>query len=136
LAQVAAPVFIIFFVATGLKIQLDSLRDAWLAIILLLAVRFAAVAVSCGLAGILTRARTAIGARLLPGMLPQAGITIGLLAYVTEQLPTWAEPIADWCLGALFINLLIAPVWFSRMLAAGTADFNTENSAKIPAKPH
>ena len=121
LAQVAAPVFIIFFVATGLKMQLGPLRDAWIAVLALVFVRFAAVYISCFAAGKILRESKMIGQRLLPGMLPQAGITIGLLAIVRDQLPPWAGSMADWCLGALFINLLVAPVWFSSQLAADKA---------------
>jgi len=126
LSQVAAPVFVIFFVAAGLGLDLQGIGAAWLAVVLLTLTRIGSywigLEAGCRLSGVEPRARR----YLLFGVIPQAGVTLGLAAIVGATFPGWGEQLRDILIACVALHELIGPVLWTWALKrtgeAGAAD--------------
>ncbi|MDA3963871.1 MAG: cation:proton antiporter [Planctomycetota bacterium] len=110
LGRVSAPVFVVFFVAAGLGLHLDMLRDAWLAVVVLVAVRmasfWASLEIGCRLTGVEPVARR----YLWLGMVPQAGVTLGLAAIIESSFGDWGIELAGLLVACVAIHELAGPV--------------------------
>lgn len=112
----AMPTFAVFFAVVGAEVHLHAF--------LLVAPFALGAAVTRGL-GIYVGARLgALLARLPPdlarnvplGMLPQAGIALGLANLVKTLFPGWGEGAATLLLGTIVVNELVGPVLFRAAL--------------------
>ncbi len=113
----ALPILIVFFVAAGASLRLDALRDAGVLAAVLAGVRL-----------LLIRAGTIIGGRaaaigsperdlLWRGLVPQAGLTIGLTVIIASEYPVWGVPLQTLTLAMIALHLVIGPVLFRAALA-------------------
>jgi Kef-type K+ transport system membrane component KefB len=112
----AMPTFAVFFAVVGAEVHVH----AFLAV-----APFAVGAAAARAVGIYTGAR--VGARLagvprelarrVPfGMLPQAGIALGLAGLVKSSFPGWGEGAATLLLGTIVVNEMLGPVVFRTAL--------------------
>jgi Kef-type K+ transport system membrane component KefB len=128
----AMPTFAVFFAVIGAEVHVH----AFLAV-----APFAVGAAVVRAIGIYTGAR--VGARLagvstelarrVPfGMLPQAGIALGLAGLVKTSFPGWGEGAATLLLGTIVVNEMLGPVLFRVALErAGEIGKNTEARSSL-----
>ena len=112
------PVFVIFFTLAGASLNLEAVRQMWIAAALYFAVRF-----------FLTWFFTTAAARVLAepdklrnhlwgGFVSQAGVSLGLAVVVKNQFPEWGAEVSMLIVASVAINQLVGPVIFKLSLAA------------------
>jgi trehalose-6-phosphate synthase/Kef-type K+ transport system membrane component KefB len=118
--RAAPPVLVVFFVAIGASLRLDTLGAVGLA-------AFAMAALRLGL----IRAGVAVGARrsaidddtrkyMWTGLISQAGITLGFAAVVAREFGEWGMNLQVLVVGLIAIHELLGPLLFRRgLLRAG-----------------
>ena len=113
----APPVLIIFFVAIGSSLRVDTLMTVWPVAVALAAVR-------TGLMRLGTRAGLNasaidrnVGEHAWTGLISQAGITVGLASVVASEFPGWGNELQTLLIALIPIHELMGPVLFRRGLA-------------------
>lgn len=112
----ALPILIVFFAAAGASLRLDALRETGVMAAGLAVVRLG-----------LIRGGAAAGARagrvaspdrdlLWRGLVPQAGLTIGLTVIIASEYPEWGVPLQTLALAMIALHLLVGPVLFRTAL--------------------
>jgi Trk K+ transport system NAD-binding subunit len=112
----SVPVFIAFFTAVGISLNLEVLASSWAIILILVIVRFAGVYLGSLLGGIV--ARGPMQHNLLAGFayLTQAGVSVGLAREVGVEFEPWGEALATLSIGVIVVNQLIGPPFFKWVL--------------------
>lgn len=108
--MVALPVFVVFFTNAGASV---NLAGTWRVLPLALALAFArtvAYFVAARLGGRAGRESAVVRDNAWLGYLPQAGVTLGLVALAASQMPSLAQPIRTLGMAVVAVNLLIGPV--------------------------
>ncbi len=128
----AMPTFAVFFAVVGAEVHVH----AFLAV-----APFAVAAAAARAVGIYAGARVGAGlagipkhiARRVPfGMLPQAGIALGLAGLVRTSFPGWGEGASTLLLGTIVVNEMVGPVLFRMALErAGEIGMNTEARSSL-----
>lgn len=116
LEQVAMPVFIIFFVAAGLGLDLDALRAGWIAVLLLAGTRFAAIWASVRSTSTAAGVEPAVRTWLWAGMVPQAGVALGLAEIIAMEFGGWGTSMKDIIVATVALHELVGPVLFGLAL--------------------
>ena len=119
----ALPLLVVFFVAVGTSLRLDTLAASGAAALSLAAARIGLIwlAVRAGLrvANVSDRA----GDYIWTGLISQAGITLGLAAAVATEFPTWGTQVQLLLVSLIAIDELVGPALFRTGLArAGEID--------------
>ncbi len=123
LARVAAPVFVLFFVAAGLKLHVHELVHAIGIIATLVMVRAAAIYASVRIAANMSKLEQSVRRNLWAAMIPQAGVSISLVTIVASQFPGWGLELQTVIIAGIAIHELIGPVIFA--IALGRAGEST-----------
>ena len=110
LSKVTAPVFVMFFVAAGLKLDLNTLVTAWLAVLGLFLARLLGTVVSAWVGARTTGGEVSVRRWTWAAMIPQAGVTLGFAAIVSKQFPGWGETLASIVIAAVAIHELLGPI--------------------------
>lgn len=132
----AAPIYAIFFATVGASIDVDVfLAVAGFAVV-------AAIVRALGLwAGVELASRTSglargLARRVALGMLPQAGIAIGLANLVKEEYQPWGGGAAALLLGTVLVNQMVGPALFRIALVrageVGRRDEPEPTSSAVP----
>ena len=126
----ALPVLVIFFAAAGASLQLDALAD--LAVVAVAIALLRTITMWLGSAA----GRAWIGDQSLEarwlwmGLVPQAGVSIGLAVIVASQYPGWGARLQTLIVSLIAIHQVIGPVLFRAALARageiGKMDFEPE----------
>lgn len=113
LAQVSMPVFVVFFTAAGLHVDLRALALGWLLALVLLVMRDIAIfaAVRLGTSGV--GVEMAVRRSLWIGMVSQAGVTLALAQIVRVRYPGWGETLATFIVAMVTLHELWVPVALS-----------------------
>jgi trehalose-6-phosphate synthase/Kef-type K+ transport system membrane component KefB len=119
----ALPLLVVFFVAIGTSLRLDTLAVAGLAAIAISAARIGLiwVGVRAGLkvSGVKDRA----GSYVWTGLISQAGITLGLAAVLASEFPTWGAQVQLLLVALIAIHELVGPTLFrTGLVRAGEID--------------
>lgn len=113
LNRVAAPVFILFFVAAGLKLHVHDLMNAWGVIVTLVLVRAAMIIFSVYMAVRGSGLESSVRRNLWSAMIPQAGVSISLAAIIATQFETWGHGLHTVIIAGIAIHELVGPVIFA-----------------------
>jgi trehalose 6-phosphate synthase len=119
----ALPLLVVFFVAVGASLRLDTLAAAGVAAIGLAVARIGLiwVAVRTGLRAAHVPDR--LGGYVWMGLISQAGITLGLASVVASEFPTWGSQIQMLLVALIAIDELIGPALFRNgLMRAGEID--------------
>jgi trehalose-6-phosphate synthase/Kef-type K+ transport system membrane component KefB len=122
----ALPVLVVFFVATGMSLQLDALGQIGFVALALVAVRIALIrlGVKAGLKASGIDRRT--GEYVWTGLISQAGITLGLASVLATEFPTWGSSLQMLLIAVIAIDELIGPALFRNGLSrAGEIETTT-----------
>ena len=113
LAQVGMPVFVVFFTAAGLHVDLGTLVSGWLVVLVLLVLRDSTIIAAVRLG---TRSRgvePVVRQSLWIGMVSQAGVTLALAQIVRVRYPGWGESLATLIVAMVTVHELWVPVVLS-----------------------
>lgn len=130
----AAPVFVVFFALAGAEMGLREVAGFWPLLIPIIAVRTGAIWAGTR-AGVRWAGATPDTRRVWMGLVPQAGVAIGLAAAVAQAYPVRGSQMRTLFLAVVAINQVIGPILFrfalnrSNEIVAGTG-------APTPAQPH
>lgn len=118
LSVVSLPVFVVFFTRAGAGVNLDvTLQILPLALTLCFA-RGLAFWVAARVGAIAGGDPPPVKKVAWLAYLPQAGVTLGLVGVAAQQLPAYAEVIANTGMAVVAINLLIGPITLRYALRA------------------
>lgn len=119
--RAAAPVFVVFFALAGAEMAVDALRASWVIVLPLAAVRAAAIwtgtRVGVRLAGITGSDAVVVRRGLWTGLIPQAGVAIGLAAVIAQAYPSRGGAIQSLFLALIAVNESTGAILFRRALA-------------------
>lgn len=125
--RAAAPVFVVFFALAGAQIALAQLAQLWPLVVPLAVVRGASLWFGARLgvrwSGITGEEAGLLRRHLWTGLIPQAGVAIGLAAVVAHTYPNRGEGIRTLFLALVAVNQVLGPILFRRSL---------ERSGEIP----
>jgi Kef-type K+ transport system membrane component KefB len=130
----AAPVFVVFFALAGAEMGLREVAGFWPLLIPIIAVRTAAIWGGTRL-GVRWAGATPDTRRVWMGLVPQAGVAIGLAAAVAQAYPVRGSQMRTLFLAVVAINQVIGPILFrfalnrSNEIVAGGAE-------PTPVQPH
>ncbi len=125
--------FICFFTLAGASLHLDSVGEAGMLCAVYLVARFAGKALGACLGGVLTRTSRRIWLSAGLGLVPQAGVAIGLVVVlrgdirIPEELSVLISTVV---LAAVTINEIIGPL-FTRTALARSREVNKDRRRLI-----
>lgn len=118
--RAAAPVFVVFFALAGAQIVLPQLAELWPLVLPLALVRGGAMWLGSRLgvrwSGISGEEAALLRRHLWSGLIPQAGVAIGLSAVVVHTYPNRGEGIRALFLALVAVNQALGPILFRRAL--------------------
>jgi trehalose 6-phosphate synthase len=119
----ALPLLVVFFVAVGASLRLDTLAVSGAAAIGLAFARIGLIWVGVRTGLRLSGMADGPGDYVWTGLISQAGITLGLAATVATEFPTWGGQIQMLLVALIAVDELIGPVLFrTGLLRAGEID--------------
>jgi trehalose 6-phosphate synthase len=122
----APPVLIIFFVAIGSSLRLDTLRTVWPIALGLAAVRTGLIRLGTRVGLNVSGIDRGIGEHAWTGLISQAGITVGLASVVASEFPGWGTALQTLLIALIPIHELVGPMLFRLGLArAGEREART-----------
>jgi Kef-type K+ transport system membrane component KefB len=104
------PVFLVFFALAGCKLDVAQLRAMIIPVAVLVIARAIVFYVGCRSACARTAAAPAATKYAWAGLLPQAGLSLALVAVIQQNFPSFGKPAAVLLLSVVGMNQLIAPV--------------------------
>jgi Kef-type K+ transport system membrane component KefB len=127
LKRVANPVFVLFFVAAGINLDLVALADYWILVLVLSGVRLVCVWSCVRLGGNLSRAEPVVTKYAWVGMVSQAGVTLALAQLTASHFPGWGGILATLIVAMVALHELIGPAGFAWTIRrAGEATLEKE----------
>jgi len=122
----ALPVLVVFFVATGMSLQLDALAQIGFVAVAVVALRIALIRLGVRAALKASEIDRRTGEYVWTGLISQAGITLGLVSVVATEFPTWGSRLQMLLIAVIAIDELIGPALFRIGLArAGEIETTT-----------
>ncbi|MFQ5430900.1 MAG: cation:proton antiporter [Nitrospinota bacterium] len=132
------PVFVIFFTLAGAMLNLEAVKQMWLATALYFAVRILLTWFFTTTAARALGESDKIRSYLWGGFVSQAGVSLGLAVVVKNQFPDWGAAVSMLIVASVAVNQLAGPIMFKFSLAAcGEAeskDFDREKKEIQPGK--
>ena len=121
----ALPLLVVFFVAVGTSLRLDTLAAAGLAAIGLAAARIGLIWIGARIGLRAAKVKDHAGEYVWTGLISQAGITLGLAAAVATEFPTWGTQVQMLLVALIAIDELVGPALFrTGLVRAGEIDAN------------
>lgn len=112
----AIPVFVVFFAMTGAELRIQEFAAFWPLVLALVLVRMAALYASGRLGGVWAGAEEPVTRYAWTGLVPQAGVALGLAATVADRLPILGLTMQTLTIGVIALNQAVGPVVFRRGL--------------------
>lgn len=116
LHQAAIPVFVIFFAMTGAELRVQEFAAFWPIVVGLVLVRMTAIFASARLGGRWARADEPVTRYAWTGLVPQAGVALGLATTVADRLPGIGLRMQTLTVGIIALNQAVGPILFRRGL--------------------
>ena len=115
--QGALPVLVVFFAAAGASLQLDALATIGGVAVVIALLRMVLIRTSTRAGARYAGVPPETGGLLWMGLVPQAGVTLGLTLLVSAEFPTWGAPLQTLVVAIVAIHQLVGPVLFRAALA-------------------
>jgi Kef-type K+ transport system membrane component KefB len=116
LHQTAVPVFVVFFAMTGAELRVQEFAGFWPVVLGLVLVRLVALYASGRLGARWAGAEEPVRRYVWTGLVPQAGVALGLAATVADRLPGIGLSVQTLTVGVIALNQAMGPVLFRRGL--------------------
>jgi len=110
LAPAVLPVFSVFFAMAGARLHVRDLRSVGALALLFVIVRGLTLFAAGRGGASLARADASVWRWMPYGLLPQAGISVGLAVLVARHFPTWGGGARALILSVVTVNELVGPV--------------------------
>ena len=110
------PVYIIVFVIAGAGLQVDTLRELWPWVLLLVALRALGLRLGTRLAGASPSVPADMVSHGWLGLVSQAGIAIGLAAAARRAFPEWGVSLEALVVVMIGVHEIAGPICFQRAL--------------------
>ncbi|MCB0378048.1 MAG: cation:proton antiporter [Bdellovibrionales bacterium] len=110
LERVSLPVFVVFFTNVGAGLNLQATWQYLPVALSLFAARSLSFFISSKMACRFHSEKPVIEKNVWLGYLPQAGVTLGLIAIAAKDLPEQADLITNLGIAVVTLNLLIGPI--------------------------
>jgi len=107
------PVFVVFFTAAGLHVDLLALAGSWLVVLVLLVLRDVSIVAAVRFGTRSASVEPAVRRSLWIGMVSQAGVTLALAQIVREHYPGWGGTLATLIVAMVTVHELWVPVALS-----------------------
>ncbi|MBW3533875.1 MAG: cation:proton antiporter [Gemmatimonadetes bacterium] len=114
----ALPFYALFFSLAGAGIHLDFLLSLWPLVLLLVAVRAAAIWLGTRAGASLGGAGEAVRKHAWTGFVSQAGVTLGMVTIAERAFPAWGEEMKALFVAMVAFHELVGPVLLQRGLVA------------------
>ena len=119
----ALPLLVVFFVAVGTSLRLDTLAAAGAAAIGLALARVGLIWIGARLGLRAANVSERAGDYVWTGLISQAGITLGLAAALAAEFPTWGAQVQMLLVALIAIDELVGPATFrTGLMRAGEID--------------
>jgi Kef-type K+ transport system membrane component KefB len=129
----AAPVFVVFFALAGAEMGLREVASFWPLLIPIILARTGALWLGTRL-GVRWAGAPPDTRRVWLGLVPQAGVAIGLAAAIAEAYPVRGGSMRTLFLAVVAINQVIGPILFR--FALNRSGEIVSGGEPTPAKPH
>ncbi|MBA3345808.1 MAG: cation:proton antiporter [Gemmatimonadales bacterium] len=116
LHQMAVPVFVIFFALAGAELHVREFRALWPLVLAVALVRMGAIFVGSRAGGRLAGAEPVVTRFAWTGLVPQAGVALGLATVVADRLPRLGLAMQTLIVGVIAFNESVGPLLFRRGL--------------------
>jgi Kef-type K+ transport system membrane component KefB len=116
LHQTAIPVFVIFFAMTGAELRVQEFAAFWPVVLGLVLLRMGAVYGSGRVGGRWGGAEEPVTRFAWTGLIPQAGVALGLATVVADRLPGIGLSMQTLTVGVIAVNQALGPILFRRGL--------------------
>ena len=130
----AAPVFVVFFALAGAEMGLREVAGYWPLLIPIVLVRTGAIWAGTR-AGVRWAGAPPETRRVWMGLVPQAGVAIGLAAAIAQAYPVRGTQMQTLFLAVVAINQVIGPILFRFALNRGN-EIVSGSGSPTPAEPH
>lgn len=104
------PVYIMFFVAAGANLHFHELTKVGMVGIIYIIARVIGKVAGAGLGGVIGRAAPVVRKYLGLGLIPQAGVAIGLTLFLQNDFPAFARVITPVILASVVIYEIVGPL--------------------------
>ncbi|CAN5739072.1 cation:proton antiporter [soil metagenome] len=104
------PVFLVWFALAGTKLDLGSLVQTIIPVLILASVRAGWYYVGTSFACARTNAQPAVTKYAWIGLVPQAGLSLALIVVIQKTFPTFGKEAAVLLLSVLAVNQIVSPV--------------------------
>ena len=132
LEGIAWPVYVVFFALAGAELALRQFLSLWPVVLGLVVLRGLAVWAGVRWGAQWGGAEPAVVRHAWTGLLPQAGVAVGLATIVGLRFPTMGPALQTLALGVIAVNSTIGPIIFRQgLLRAGEAE--GEEEGETPA---
>ena len=118
LADVGMPVFVVFFCAAGLSVDVHALLSGWIVMAGLLITRDILIWTSIRCATRYVAVEPAVRQHLWLGMVSQAGVTLALVQIIRSEFPGWGGTLASFVVAMVTVHEIWVPVALARALRA------------------
>jgi trehalose-6-phosphate synthase/Kef-type K+ transport system membrane component KefB len=119
----ALPVLVVFFVAVGTSLRLETLAAMGLVALGLGAARIALIRMGVAAGLKVSGIDPTTGASVWTGLISQAGITLGLASALAAEFPTWGSRVQMLLVALIAIDELVGPALFRiGLMRAGEID--------------
>ena len=119
----ALPVLVVFFVAVGTSLRLDTLAVAGLAAMGLSAARIGLIWIGVRAGLKVSGNKDRAGSYVWTGLISQAGITLGLAAAISSEFPGWGAQVQMLLVALIAIHEVVGPTLFRMgLVRAGEID--------------
>ena len=116
--DLSLPIYCMFFALAGAKVNIESFATLWYLSLGLAAVRALIILLAVKLGRRLAGYQESWGKYLWLGLLPQAGVSLVLVALIIQSFEAypWSMPVASLLIGMIVINELLGPIGFRHAL--------------------
>lgn len=116
LHQAAIPVFVIFFAMTGAELRAQEFAVFWPIVVGVVLIRMVAIFASCWVGGRWGKSEEPVTRYVWTGLVPQAGVALGLATTVADRLPGVGLRMQTLTVGVIALNQAVGPILFRRGL--------------------
>ena len=110
IAPATLPIFAVFFALAGAKLHLHDLATVWPYALAIFACRALALGAGARLGARIAGSEPVVQRWLPLGLIPQAGVSLGLAQLVASHFPTWGGSARALILAVITLNELLGPV--------------------------
>lgn len=134
IGQTAGIVFVIFFATAGAHLDVPLLAQLWPVALLLAGARLAMTYATARLSSRLAADEPPVRAWGWAGLVSQAGLTLGLVAVVAREFPSFGDGFRALAIATVGINELVGPIVFKLALDR-TGETSAAPAPSLPSIP-